>query len=372
MMRGGLGSNGFRRPAAPIVLVLVLALRDASNGGVVRASPRIIPGPDVTSPPLESASSKLSLLGRGGENNGNNGGGAGACFTATENRHLVADSHGGVCSPLALDADTGCCHVSAREMVSNELCDGSCSKKKCCDSFAKCVVCCHRELASNRVERGEEELTPVSPMHPSMWRKWLIVHDDVAKARGGGDVRGESFSGGDDQYAVSPFDYCKHRCRSNSAVTKNENEFQDARHHCFAGEYVENIGAQDTLSPGQNSLHDQNSDFKLVQGESVDLGLVPSHNGWRSERRRFNAENADVSGHGGEHRNALPLTFFARLGKFLRDHVVVGQPGGFDSKQSLVLTLFGVVAVLAVAMALTCVWLLRDNDLADEFTRILR
>ena len=58
----------------------------------------------------------------------------------------------------------------------------------------------------------------MSPMHPSMWRKWLMTHDG-GSGRGGGDVRGESFQGraGEDEYRVSPFDYCKHRCRQGRA-----------------------------------------------------------------------------------------------------------------------------------------------------------
>ena len=154
--------------------------------------------------------------------------------------------------------------------MSGDLCGASCSDKSCCDSFAKCVVCCHADLQSGLradlqsglrgdggdggggLARANRELPPVSPMHPSMWRKWLMTHN--GDGGGGGDVRGESFGGsnggGNDEYRVSPFDYCKHRCRSNSAVTKNENEFQDPRHHCFGGTYVEKIGAQETLSPG--------------------------------------------------------------------------------------------------------------------------
>ena len=190
------------------------------------------------------------------------------------------------------------------------------------------MVCCHTELSSRlRAREGAggnggsaaRELSPVSPMHPSMWRKWLMMHDtnrDVRGGIGGGEggvgdsggggreVRGESFSGSEDPYTVGPFDYCKNRCRSNSAVTKNENEFQDARHHCFGDAYVEKVGAADTLSPGQEKLHDQNSDFKLQGGVSVELGLVPTMNP-RSQgagnRRHFNAasDNAASAGGGG-------------------------------------------------------------------------
>lgn len=205
------------------VLVMFLALRDELRGGVAHAAPRVLQGPDVT-----FASSTVTGLG-GGRPSGREGVDDGtSCSTAVENGHEVADSRGSVCSPLALDADTGCCLGAAKLTVSGDLCASSCSDKSCCDSFAKCVVCCHTGLTGagsqpgGGLGGGDKELPPVSPMHPSMWRKWLMAHDDEKMKRHGGgrevEIRGESFAGGNDEYRVSPFDYCKHRCRSNSAV----------------------------------------------------------------------------------------------------------------------------------------------------------
>ena len=201
----------------------------------------------------------------------------GVCATAVENRHLVADSSGGVCPPLALDAATGCC-LEPKRMVSKEMCAESCSERGCCDAYASCVVCCHDDIA-RRIAGSEGhdpiELAGFTPMHPAMWRRWLITHDpDGVRKLEGEPTRGETFAGADD-HAVAPFDYCKHRCRTNSGVTKYENAFQDDRHHCFRETYVETVGADDTRSPGREKNHDEAGDWKIApDGRVVALGLA--------------------------------------------------------------------------------------------------
>ena len=57
-------------------------------------------------------------------------------------------------------------------------------------------------------------------------------------------------------------------------MTKYENEYQHPKHHCFGSAYVEAHGADDTLSPGREKLHDQAGDFKLSSGVEVELGLA--------------------------------------------------------------------------------------------------
>lgn len=201
----------------------------------------------------------------------------GVCATAVENRHLVADSAGGVCPPLALDAATGCC-LEPKRVVSKEMCAESCSERGCCDAYAACVVCCHDDIA-RRIAGSEGhdpiELAGFTPMHPAMWRRWLITHDpDGVRKLEGEPTRGETFAGADD-HAVAPFDYCKHRCRTNSGVTKYENAFQDDRHHCFRETYVETVGADDTRSPGREKNHDEAGDWKIApDGRVVALGLA--------------------------------------------------------------------------------------------------
>ena len=204
----------------------------------------------------------------------------GVCATAMENRHLAADSAGGVCTPLAVDAATGCC-LEPKRQVSKEMCAESCSERGCCDAYATCVVCCHDDLARRIADaEGSEEKEPIvlngfTPMHPAMWRRWLITHDPNGITKLEGEpARGESFSGKDD-HAVPPFDYCKHRCRTNSGVTKYENSFQDPKHHCFGETYVERLGADDTLSPGREKNHDEAGDWKIApDGRVVALGLA--------------------------------------------------------------------------------------------------
>ena len=201
----------------------------------------------------------------------------GVCATAVENRHLVADSSGGVCPPLALDAATGCC-LEPKRVVSKEMCAESCSERGCCDAYAACVVCCHDDIA-RRIAGSEGhdpiELAGFTPMHPAMWRRWLITHDpNGVRKLEGEPTRGETFAGADD-HAVAPFDYCKHRCRTNSGVTKYENAFQDDRHHCFRETYVETVGADDTRSPGREKNHDEAGDWKIApDGRVVALGLA--------------------------------------------------------------------------------------------------
>ena len=200
-----------------------------------------------------------------------------ACDNAMENAHEVADSRGSVCSPLSLDATTGCC-LEPKTSMDESACASSCSENACCDSFARCVTCCHRRLLDQIAAREhlDDELTPVSHMHPTMWRKWLITHDPNMGGHGREDVRGEShpFPQGRDDYRVAPFQYCSHRCRTNAQVTKYENEYQHPKHHCFGSAYVEAHGADDTLSPGREKLHDQAGDFKLSSGVEVELGLA--------------------------------------------------------------------------------------------------
>jgi hypothetical protein len=109
-----------------------------------------------------------------------------------------------------------------------------------------------------------------------MWRRWLIQHATKHGGHGFETVRGEShpFPTGQDDYHVQPFDYCALNCRSNSRSTRYENEYQHLKHHCFGYAGVEILGAEDTLSPGREKLHDEAGDFKLERGESVALGLA--------------------------------------------------------------------------------------------------
>ena len=197
------------------------------------------------------------------------------CATATENRHEVADSKGGVCSPLVLDATTGCC-LEPKTTVSAEQCQNDCSDKDCCDGYARCVVCCNEDVKAKA--KTKEELPPVSHMHPSMWRSWLIRNAVNNGGHGREQVRGEShpFPPGQDDYTIEPFAYCKHRCRTSGESTKYENEYQNEKHHCFGSFGVESVGAEDTLSPGRETqkLHDEAGDFKLESGVSKELGLA--------------------------------------------------------------------------------------------------
>ena len=195
------------------------------------------------------------------------------CATATENRHEVADSKGAVCSPLALDQTTRCC-LEPKTEITARTCSDDCSERECCVSFARCVACCHRSVREKA--DAKKELEPVSYMHPAMWRRWLIQHSTRNGGHGWETVRGEShpFPPGQDDYHVQPFEYCALRCRSNSRSTRYENEYQHAKHHCFGVAGVETSGAEDTLSPGREKLHDEAGDFKLVRGVSVSLGLA--------------------------------------------------------------------------------------------------
>ena len=376
------------------VSVMFLAMRDPANGGVAQAVPRVFLGPtDFVVPESSSSSSSSSFsVGRGvaGSNE--------QCATALENRQEVADSRGGVCPPLAIDANSGCCGGPTKQTVSAEMCRASCSEKACCDSFAKCVVCCHSELRSRldaaaqneggggggggNFHQQDKELVPVSPMHPSMWRKWLLMHDQNSGAGTGvrGDVRGEQFvSGGEDNYRVGPFDYCKHRCRSNSAVTKNENEFQDPKHHCFGGEYVEQRGNQDTLSPGRDSLHDQNGDFKLEGGKSVELGLVPQLNP-RSSARHLNQPPSEFFSSTTDFSSTLSDTVRSSewlmgytnwVARIFRTYLLgEGSDGAYNSSRVL-LSLAMFIVVMIFAMVGVCVCLLRDERLARDIANLL-
>ena len=197
------------------------------------------------------------------------------CATATENRHEIADSKGAVCSPLALDQTTGCC-LEPKTEVTARTCSDDCSERECCESFARCVACCHRSVRELSESDANAELEPVSYMHPAMWRRWLIQHATRHGGHGRETVRGEShpFPPGQDDYRVQPFEYCALRCRSNSRSTRYENEYQHAKHHCFGVAGAETLGAEDTLSPGREKLHDEAGDFKLERGVSVSLGLA--------------------------------------------------------------------------------------------------
>ena len=178
-----------------------------------------------------------------------------ACDNAMENAHEVADSRGSVCSPLSLDATTGCC-LEPKTSMDESACASSCSENACCDSFARCVTCCHRRLLDQIAAREhlDDELTPVSHMHPTMWRKWLITHDPNMGGHGREDVRGES-------HPLPPGPRRLPRralpvllppnVAPAARVTKYENEYQHPKHHCFGSAYVEAHGADDTLSPGR-------------------------------------------------------------------------------------------------------------------------
>ena len=176
-----------------------------------------------------------------------------------------ADSNGVVCSPLQLHPVTGCCTGAGNEGDSAGDACTACSDRKCCESFAKCVACCSRVIPRGR------EAAQISPMHPAMWRKWLIQHDSAKDGRL--DVRGESFddNGQRELYRVPAFDYCTHKCRSNSGSTKFENTFQHQKHHCFGTDYAEVLGPDNTQSPGRNAIRSQNSDFKLQNGQGIDV-----------------------------------------------------------------------------------------------------
>ena len=199
--------------------------------------------------------------------------GGSLCATATENRHEIADSEGAVCSPLALDQTTGCC-LEPKTEVTTRTCSDDCSERECCASFARCVACCHISLRD--ASDAGAELPPVSYMHPAMWRRWLIQHAERNGGHGGETVRGEThpFPPGQDDYRVQPFEYCALRCRSNSRSTRYENEYQHEKHHCFGAAGAETLGAEDTLSPGREKLHDEAGDFKLERGRDVALGLA--------------------------------------------------------------------------------------------------
>ena len=255
-----------------------------------------------------------------------------ACANAVENAHLVADSRGATCVPLALDATTGCC-LEPRTVASAEVCAESCTPSACCDSYAQCVTCCHRAVRADAHATvvSRPELAPVSRMHPSMWRAWLLARDPKKRA-GAGSLRGETFNpkrDGRDDYDVPPFEYCAHRCRTNAEATRYENEFQDPRHHCFADAYVETQGAKDTLSPGRDQLHEQNGDFKLVGGVSVPLGLVPRL------RRPSDAANDET---GAETTTTPPrkaAAFFGKKRRLESDAAAGGDPTTFSTTTTL-------------------------------------
>ena len=103
---------------------------------------------------------------------------------------------------------TGCCTTGRGGSVGNTggggggagggsgAC-GACSERKCCESFAKCVACC-----TTSIPRGRQA-AQISPMHPAMWRKWLMQQHAAANVdqggNNGGNVRGESFDGNNGQ-----------------------------------------------------------------------------------------------------------------------------------------------------------------------------
>lgn len=200
------------------------------------------------------------------------------CATAFENRHELADDRGGVCSPFAVDTTTGCC-LEPKMVTSKQQCAEDCSEKSCCDSYARCVVCCHTSVEQMATKHAQ--LPPVSHMHPGMWRGWLVTHSLGHGGHGGETVRGEShqFPPGEDDYQIRPFAYCAHRCRTSGESTKYENEYQNNKHHCFGVFGVEAVFGDDTLSPGREltKLHDEAGDFRVENGQAVALGLVKSN-----------------------------------------------------------------------------------------------
>jgi len=73
------------------------------------------------------------------------------CAHTTEDRYLVADEHGVLCSYHNINWSSGCCsqqgasHSEIRQSMTG-ICNSSCNKanqsNRCCDSFPACVACC--------------------------------------------------------------------------------------------------------------------------------------------------------------------------------------------------------------------------------------
>ena len=92
----------------------------------------------------------------------------GACATAVENRHLVADSLGAAPLRSRWTRRQG---LEPKRMVSKEM-RASCSERGCCDAYASCVVCCHDDIARRVAGSGGDPISsPASPHAPAMWRR---------------------------------------------------------------------------------------------------------------------------------------------------------------------------------------------------------
>ena len=169
-------------------------------------------------------------------------------------------------------------------------------------------------------------------------------------------------------------------------MTKNENEFQHPKHHCFGGTYVEEVGDRETLSPGRDSLHDQNGDFKLQGGKSVELGLVPMLNQRSRGRQLHGPPPAGGGGSGGGGGGGFEVARYAsdamrtsgftgysnKIGEFFRHHVFGGGGGGGAGMAKTIMMLAVFVVVMVFAMVGVCVCLFRDETLARDVALLLR
>ena len=127
-----------------------------------------------------------------------------------------------------------------------------------------------------------------------MWRRWLIQHAERNGGHGGETVRGETHrSRRGRTITASAVRVLRAAVRSNSRSTRYE-RYQHEKHTAGAAG-AETLGAEDTLSPGREKLHDEAGDFKLERGRDVALGLAnrPSAVGWRNGRRVFGGQTED-------------------------------------------------------------------------------
>jgi len=118
------------------------------------------------------------------------------CNNTIQGRDLLSDSHGYVCSIMAIDPATACC-PEAGEKYS---CLGCNMSSQCCNAYEYCVSCC---------------------LNPSRTALDVALRTKLAK---------QSTSG----TCTSLFDYCKGRCRHNSESVVHENAYVSGDHHCFS------------------------------------------------------------------------------------------------------------------------------------------
>ncbi|KAL6749203.1 hypothetical protein V8C86DRAFT_2853403 [Haematococcus lacustris] len=120
----------------------------------------------------------------------------GECQNTAKGLHIIADSHGRVCSRHDLNFRTGCCKSGPRFS-----CDRCHTADKCCYEYEHCVACC---LDPKFEAESLSKRTLKVPRLPAVGT-W----DDA-------------------------WSYCTGVCRTHSTSTMHENAYISPRHHCFS------------------------------------------------------------------------------------------------------------------------------------------